>query len=151
MKLFSWNHTWLTYGCWKNHISVTFVQGHQATEATEFNLSHDEVRFAHPIATKLGRYISLVMLSMIQFWINSVQHYSNDFFSCNCKSVFPILAFYLPYHRNGWSNGWETTRKLVNWTLCCVGYFWPWPLTLNFKSQIPTREWEARLSWNWSR
>ena len=25
---------------------------------------------------------------------------------------------------------------------------WPWPLTLNFQSQIVSREWEARLLWN---
>ena len=42
----------------------------------------------------------------------------------------------------------ETLRKWVNCTLCWLGYFWPWPLTLNFQGQIVSREWEAWLSWN---
>ena len=44
-------------------ISVTLGQGHQAPGAGQ-NLicPHDKVRTAHPIATKLGRYIPLVML-----------------------------------------------------------------------------------------
>ena len=44
-------------------ISVTLGQGHQATEA-ERNLPfpHGKVRTAHPIATKLGGYIPLMML-----------------------------------------------------------------------------------------
>ena len=50
---------------WENilaPISVTLGQGHSATEAGR-NLScpHDKVRTAHPIATKLGRYIRLIM------------------------------------------------------------------------------------------
>ena len=42
----------------------------------------------------------------------------------------------------------ETLRKWVNWMLRWLGYLWPRPLTLNFESQIVSREWEARLSWN---
>ena len=42
----------------------------------------------------------------------------------------------------------ETLRKWVNWTLRWLGYLWPWHLTLNFHSQIVSREWEAHLSWN---
>ena len=39
----------------------------------------------------------------------------------------------------------ETLRKWVKWTLCWLGYLWPWPLTLNFQGQIVSREWEVRL------
>ena len=44
--------------------SVTLGQGHQATEAGQnLNCPHDKVRTVHLIATKLGRYIPLVMHS----------------------------------------------------------------------------------------
>ena len=42
----------------------------------------------------------------------------------------------------------ETLRKLVNRTLCWLGYLWPWPLILNFQGQIVSLEWEVRLSWS---
>ena len=56
---------------WENFlalISVTLGQGHWATEAGR-NLScpHDTMRTAHPIATKLDRYIPLIILST---WLN---------------------------------------------------------------------------------
>ena len=49
-------------------ISVTLGQGYQATEAGQILLCpQDKMRTAHPIATKRGRYIPLVMLSI---WLN---------------------------------------------------------------------------------
>ena len=45
-------------------ISVTLGQGHQAPEAGQIlPCPQDKVRTAHPNATKLGRYITLVMFS----------------------------------------------------------------------------------------
>ena len=45
-------------------ISVTLGQGHKATEAGRYLLCpHDKVRTSYPIATKLGRYIPLIMFS----------------------------------------------------------------------------------------
>ena len=45
-------------------ILVTLGQGHQAYRAGQIlPCPNDNERTAHPIATKLGRYISLVMLS----------------------------------------------------------------------------------------
>ena len=41
---------------------------------------------------------------------------------------------------------WNTKEK-SNWTLCWLGYLWPWLLTLNFQGQIVSREWEAWLTW----
>ena len=60
-------------------ISVTLSQGHQATKAGQ-NLTCplDKVRTACPIATKLGSYIPLVMLST---WINFGGILSETFFS----------------------------------------------------------------------
>ena len=56
---------------WKNFslpISVNLGQGQQTTKAGQIlPCPHDKVRIAHPIATKFGRYIPLVMLS----WLNS--------------------------------------------------------------------------------
>ena len=42
----------------------------------------------------------------------------------------------------------KTLRKWVNWTLCWLGYIWTWHLTLTFRDQVVSREWEARLSWS---
>ena len=45
-------------------ISVTLDQGHQTIEAVQILPCHnDKMRTAHAIATKLGRYIPLDMLS----------------------------------------------------------------------------------------
>ena len=67
---------------WENVLApilVTLGQGHLATEA-EHNLPcpHDEVRTAHPITTKLGRYIPLIMLST---WLNFSEILPRIFFS----------------------------------------------------------------------
>ena len=52
-------------------ISVTLGQGHWATEAgRNLPCPHDKVRTAHPIATKLSRYIPLIMLSI---WLNFLE------------------------------------------------------------------------------
>ena len=72
----------------------------------------------------------------------------NWIFRSNC-----IMKGRPDYHWTKWSGvdrmPWsDKIRKLVNWTLRCVGYLCPWPLTLNFEDQIVSREWEAQMSWN---
>ena len=63
-------------------ISVTLGQSHQATEVGHIlPCPHDKVRTAHPIATKFGTYISLVMVST---WLNCrgilFETFFDDFF-----------------------------------------------------------------------
>ena len=93
------------------------------------------IRTAHPIATKLSRYIPLIMLAT---WLNFGEILPIIFlrnFSWNFKSIFPSRTLYLPYLRNGWSNWCEIKRKWVNWILRWLGYLWPWlwPWIFNVK------------------
>ena len=69
-------------------ISVTLAQGHQATEVGQISLwPHDKVRTTHPIAKKIGRYISLVMLSTS---LNFAVILSENFCSEFCPSKFQM-------------------------------------------------------------
>ena len=85
LKLISSNYTWSTYGCGKilAPISVILGQGHYATEAGHtLSCPHDKIRTAHPIATKLGRYIPLITLS---FWLNFGGILLKTFIAIFCK------------------------------------------------------------------
>ena len=50
----------------------------------------------------------------------------------NFESISPSWTFYLPYLRNGWANWCQAKSKWANWMLRCIGYLWPWHLTLTF-------------------
>ena len=93
-------------------------------------------------------------------WCETLQKWVN-WMLCWLGYLWPWIFKVKLYLRNGRPNchgtkgtgvdrmPWcETLRKWVNWMLCWLGYPWPWPLTLNFQSQIVSRDWEARLSWN---
>ena len=116
---------------------------------TEFNLSNNKVRNAHLIATKLGRDITLVMLSTwSNFWGILFKTFANNLF---CKisnpfspfehSICHILGMVVPIDV-------KQKGKWVNSMWRWLWYLWPWPLILNFQGQILSRKWEARLSWN---
>ena len=90
------------------------------------------MRTAHPIATKLSKYIPLVILST---WLNFGEILSKSFFFSEflrkiSNPFFPSRTFYLPYLRSGCSNWCETKRKWVNWMLRWLGYLWPWVLDI---------------------
>ena len=129
-------------------ISVTLGQGHLATEAGQ-NLScpHDKVRTVHPIATKLSRYPPCHAFHQIKLWKNSIKNFLANYF-CKISNLFsPNRIFYLPYLRNGWSNWWNK-GDMSQLLVCWLRRLWPWPLTLNFQSQIISRKRKARLTWN---
>ena len=126
---------------------MTLGQGNQATEAGQIlTCPDDNVRTAHPIATKLGRYIPLIMLSTgFNFGRILPETFFKSFFRKISNLFFPNQTFYLPYLKTGWSSWCETQRKLVNWMLRRVGYLWPWHLTLNFQGQIVSPEWDFKV------
>ena len=70
---------------------------------------------------------------------------------------FHSQTFYWPYL--DWSNWCETKRKWVNWMIRCLGYLWPWPLTLTFDlefsrsnciSGLGRGDWAIVMEWNQS-
>ena len=87
LKLISSNHTWLTYWCGK-----IFWHPFRWPSEAERNLpcTRGKVRTAHPIATKLGRYIPLIMVST---WLNFGEILQKKFF---CEFLRKILNPFSP-------------------------------------------------------
>ena len=94
---------------------------------TDFSLSHDKVRAAHPVAAKLGRYIPLVMLLSETFFTNFFLKFQMRFWEWDqSKSgICYILAKMLDCH--------ETKSNHIDWTLGLKWdhrvwpWSWPWP------------------------
>ena len=87
----------------------------------------------NPIATKLGNYIPLVIIST---WLNVGGFLAKAlifaYFFVKFPNRFSRRTIYLPYLRNDWSN-WCETRRMLRW----LEYLWPWPLTSTFDLKFP--------------
>ena len=121
--------TWLTYGCRKIFWHPSRWPWVKATKLPVQNLicPHDKVRTAHPIATKLGRYIPVVMLFT---WLNFGGILPGTFLT----NVFVNLNLFSPiehslFHMFGMVGPKrKQKRKWVNWMLRWSGCLWHWPL-----------------------
>ena len=124
-------------------ISVTLGQGHQATEVGQILLCpHSKVRTGHLFATRLGRYIPLVMLST---WLNFGGILSETFFN---EFFHKISGMGLPSRSNlelaisqpkmVWlpRNKKQTNRLNARPQMRSSGLTLAMTLTLNFQGQI---------------
>ena len=138
---------------WENFsvpISVTLGQGHQPTEAGQIlPCPHGKVRATHPIATKLGRYITLVMLST---WLNSPEKFClklflNEFLRKILNAFWGMglqgQIWNLLYLSQKWFNCHDIKSKHIDWTLGLKWdhrvWPWPWPWPWIFKVKCGIR------------
>ena len=118
---------------------VTLTQGHGCDiDKQKFAYLQDKVRTTQPITTKLGRYITLVMV--ITWWDSEGQFCQNPSY-CQISDVFfQGQTLYWTDLRNGWSDWCETKRRCNGWILgeLCDLDLWPhpWPWPLIFQGQI---------------
>ena len=78
------------------------------------------IKWGHPIATKLSRYIPLV-IHLIKFWRNNLRNFFNELLCKISNAFFSSWIFYLPHLRNGWYSWCKPKRKWVNWMLRWLG------------------------------
>ena len=119
-------------------ISVTLGQGHQATEVEQIlPCPHNEVRTAHQVAPKLGRYISLneFLHKISNAFLEWTPGWNLEFAISQPKMI------QLP--RNKKQTYWLSARPQMG----SSGLTLAMTLTLNFQGQI----WNLLyLSWKWS-
>ena len=127
VNLWAWEKIWHPSRCpW---VKVTKLPKQDRI----YIVPHDKVRTAHSIATKLSRYIPIVMLSTLSnFGGILFATFFSKYFRKISNPSFPIQTFYLPYLWNGGSNWCEIKRKWVNSMLRLLGYLWTRLLTLTF-------------------
>ena len=122
---------------------VTLTQGHGCDiDKQKLACLLDKVITTQPITTKLGSYISLVMvITWLDFGgiLFETFFFANIFFE-NFGCFFKVKHCYWTYLRNGWSNWCETKRRCISSILgkLCDLDLWPhpWPWPLIFQGQI---------------
>ena len=118
---------------------VTLTQGHGCDiDKHKFACLQDKVRTTHPITTKLGSNIPLVMLiTWVDFEGILLETFFTKFSLKFLDVFFQGQTLYWTYLRNGWSDWCETKRRCIGWILgeLCDLDLWPhpWPWPCSFK------------------
>ena len=111
---------------------VTLTQGHGCDiDKQKLACLQDKVRTTQPITTKLGSYISLVMvITWLDFGGILFETFFLPIFASKILDVFfQGQTLYWTYLRNGWSDWCETKRRCISWILgkLCDLDHWPHP------------------------